>query len=85
MVNQILILEYIHMEPLDFYTQRKMHMKSSRLSVEHRSGAPSFLYVVLRVLKIVEVVWNIDWEPLIFLYTAMRVLKIVEVEAYIDW
>jgi hypothetical protein len=34
--------------------------------MERRSGAPYFLDVVMRVLKVVEVIWGIDREPLAF-------------------
>jgi hypothetical protein len=34
--------------------------------MEHRSVAPCFLYVVMDVLKVIEAVWRVDWEPLTF-------------------
>jgi hypothetical protein len=46
--------------------------------VERRLGAPCFLYAVKRVLKVIEDVWSIDWEPPYFLYAVKRVLKVIE-------
>jgi hypothetical protein len=33
---------------------------------DRQSGVSCFLYVVMRVLKVVSVVWSIDREPLAF-------------------
>jgi hypothetical protein len=55
MVNQILNLEHIPMEPLTFYARWKARMKNSRSCMERRSGAPCFLYAVMRVPKVIEV------------------------------
>jgi hypothetical protein len=51
--------------------------------MEHRSGAPCFLYVVIRMLKVIEVVWNIDREPLTF-YTRDTRAEVIEAEWYVD-
>jgi hypothetical protein len=40
--------------------------ESNKSCMERQSRAPYFLYAVMRVLKIVEVVWSIDLEPLTF-------------------
>jgi hypothetical protein len=34
---------------------------------------PYFLYVVKRVLKVIEDVWNVNREPLYFLYAVLHV------------
>jgi hypothetical protein len=41
--------------------------------------------MVLRMLKVIEVVCSVDRKPLAFLYMAMYVLQVVETERYIDW
>jgi hypothetical protein len=60
LINQILNLEHIPMEPLAFYARCKVLMKSSRSYVERRSGAPYFLYAVMHVLKVVKIERYID-------------------------
>jgi hypothetical protein len=52
------------MEPLAFYARWKARMKSTRSCMERRSGTPCFLYAVMRGLKVIEVVWSVDQEPL---------------------
>jgi hypothetical protein len=42
------------------------HDENNRSCMERRSGVPCFLYVAPRVLKVIEVVWSVDWEPLAF-------------------
>jgi hypothetical protein len=39
---------------------------------------------VMCVLKVIEVVWSVDREPLTFLYAVMCVLKIIEAIRSID-
>jgi hypothetical protein len=57
--------------------------ESNRSCMEHRSGAPFFLYAVIRILKVIEVVWNIDREPLAF-YTRDTRAEIIEAEWHVD-
>jgi hypothetical protein len=52
--------------------------------MERRSGAPCFLYAVMRVLKVIESIWSIDCEPLTFFHAALHVLKVIEVVRNID-
>jgi hypothetical protein len=52
--------------------------------MEHRSKTLYFLYAVMCVLKVIEVVWSVDREPLTFLYAVMCVLKIIEAIRSID-
>jgi hypothetical protein len=54
------------MEHVAFYARWKARMESSKSCMEHRSGAPYFLYVAMHVLKVVEVAWSVDRKPLAF-------------------
>jgi hypothetical protein len=44
------------MELIAFYARQKTRMKSSRSYMKCRSGAHCFLYAVMHMLKVVEVV-----------------------------
>jgi hypothetical protein len=48
------------------FVRGDVRAKSNRSFMERRSGAPYFLYAVMCVLKLIEVVWSIDREPLAF-------------------
>jgi hypothetical protein len=39
----------------------------------HTYGAPCFLYVTKRVLKVIEDVWSVDREPTCVLYVVLHV------------
>jgi hypothetical protein len=41
--------------------------------MEHRSGAPCFLYVALRILKVIEAERYVNRYPLADLYVTLRV------------
>jgi hypothetical protein len=57
---------------------------SNTKSGAHTNEAPYFLYVVMHMLKVIEVIWSVDREPLAFSYAAMRVLKVIEAVWSID-
>jgi hypothetical protein len=65
LVNQILNMEYIPIEPLAF-VYGDARAETNRSCTEGRSGAPYFSYAVMRVLKVINIVWSVDWEPLAF-------------------
>jgi hypothetical protein len=53
------------MEPLAFVCG-DARTEINRSCMKCRSGAPCFLYVAMHVLKVVDVVWSIDQEPIAF-------------------
>jgi hypothetical protein len=48
------------------------HAKSSRCCMEYRLRVPCFLYAVMRVLKVIEIIWSIDREPLVDFYALVH-------------
>jgi hypothetical protein len=58
-------MEHIPIEPIIFVCGDE-RAKSNRSCMERGSGAPYFLYAAIHVLKVVDVVWSVDQEPLTF-------------------
>jgi hypothetical protein len=71
LVNQILNMEHIPMELIAFVCD-DVRAESNRSSMEHRSGAPYFLYAAMCVLKVIEVVWSVTRERVAVFYALVR-------------